>query len=197
MKLKTTLAAALLALSTTGSALAADAIPYPNPGTANPDLYAFSAVSTGTVTAYFMGSTAGYENTLGLLVNGVDTGINGLNDHTSVVGDSLVFNVTAGDVLTFYIKVTSPALTWYSDASLNSDGVNHIYSTSFSGSSAVPAGTYIAFEDLQGGGDLNYFDETFAFTNVATTSTVPEPANMALLMAGLGLLGFMAKRRQR
>ena len=26
---------------------------------------------------------------------------------------------------------------------------------------------------------------------------VPEPANMALLLAGLGLMGFMAKRRAR
>jgi hypothetical protein len=85
---------------------------------------------------------------------------------------------------------------FYSDTSLNLDGVNHVYSTSFSGAGTVPAGTYVAFEDLRGGGDLNYFDETFVFTNVATNA-VPEPANLALLMAGLGLVGFMARRRQK
>ena len=35
------------------------------------------------------------------------------------------------------------------------------------------------------------------FQGSASVSTVPEPANVALLLAGLGLLGVMAKRRVR
>ena len=199
MKLKTTLAAALLATTAAGSAFA-DAIPYPGSGTANAVTYTFTAAATGTVNAYYLGSTAGYTEYLGLLINGVDSGVTGLQNHgatpATLVGQQLDFGaVNAGDVLTFYTYVYDINTTWYSDVSLNSDGVNHVYSTTYSGPDA-PAGTYVAFEDLIGGGDLNYHDETFVFTNVATTPSIPEPANLALLMAGLGLVATVARRRR-
>ena len=199
MKLKTTLAVALLATSAAGSAFA-DAIPYPGVGTENPVTSTFTAASTGDISAYYLGSTAGYTEYLGLLINGVDSGVTGLQNHgvspETVVGQQLDFgHVNAGDVLTFYTYVFDINTTWYSDVSLNSDGVNHIYSTSYTGPDA-PAGTYVAFEDLVGGGDLNYHDETFVFTNVASTPSIPEPANVALLLAGLGMVGFAARRRR-
>ena len=78
---------------------------------------------------------------------------------------------------------------------MNGDGVNHVYSTSYAGGGAVPAGTYVGFEDLPSGGDFNYTDEQFVFTNVA--SSVPEPANVALMLAGVGLLGLGLRRRAR
>ena len=195
MNFKTTVAASLLALSAAGSAFA-DAIPYSTPGTQNLVTYTFTS-NGGDVMAYFAGTGASYNETLGLLIDGVDSGITGLQNHSVGVGASLDFGtIAAGKTLTFYIDVATTGDFFYSDKSLNTDGVNHVYSTSFSGSGSLPAGTYVAFEDLNGGGDLNYFDETFVFTNVGTTPAVPEPANLALLMSGLGLMGFVARRRR-
>lgn len=198
MKLKSAAVAALLAIGAAGSAFA-DATPYPNAGTQNPTTYTFTS-NGGDVMAYFMGSSASYNETLGLLIDGVDSGITGLQNHSTAEGASLDFGtIAAGKTLTFYINVATTGDLFYSDKGLNSDGVNHVYATSFSGSGTVPAGTYVGFEDLRGGGDLNYHDETFVFTNVGATPVtpaVPEPANVALLMGGLGLVGFMARRRR-
>ncbi len=175
----------------------ADAIPYPTPGIENPLHYTFTAAADGDIVAYFFGSSASYVNELRMLVNGVDTGIQGLNNHTSAIGAFLNFGaVHAGDVLIFEMVNLSPGGVgpWFSDASLNSDGKNHIYSTAYTGGTpGVPAGTYVAFEDLNSGGDFNYRDETFVFTNVATT--IPEPASLALVL-GAGLAGFGVARRR-
>jgi len=180
----------------------ADAIPYSAAGNQNSDLYTFTATTTGEIDAYFYNESAGYTNTLSLLVNGVITpqsaaGV--LNNHTSNMGDFVNLGfVNAGDVLTFQLNVTNTGETFYSDKSLNVDGVNHAYSGSFSGdaSHGIPSGTYIGYEDLNGGGDFDYNDETFVFTNIsAAVSPIPEPETYAMFLVGLGLLGFAARRR--
>jgi len=66
--------------------------------------------------------------------------------------------------------------------------------TAFSGDAihGIPAGTYVGFEDLRGGGDFDYDDETFVFTHVAV---IPEPEAYAMLLIGLSVIGSVIRRR--
>jgi hypothetical protein len=210
-------AATVLLSAIASSSNAADLIPYPNSGTYNNATYTFTAANTGEVWAYFTGADAGYENVIGMLVNGVSTGVYGLNDHTSAIGDSLdLGSVNAGDTIVFVLKILSQgnALV-YSDPSMNTgydsgpatgspNGHNHIYSTAYTGTGpvfpGVPAGTYVAFEDLSfPGADYDHNDESFVFTNVASGGTlggpggVPEPATWAMML--LGFLGLGSAMR--
>ena len=214
--------ASVLALLILVSAEAcADAIPYPTPGVINPVTYVFTAASTGDIKAYFAtGASASFTNELGLLVNGVDTGIYGLNNHTSAVGQVLDFGpVTKGDTLTFvldHIDTTEPTLPAgtkaYSDLSLNGPydfgtpgpGVNHVYSTPYTATSpkfdSIPPGTFVGFEDLPAGrgfsSDWGYEDEDFIFTNVAA-STTPEPATLSIVGMGVvAMCGYGWRKRK-
>jgi hypothetical protein len=196
----------VLALAVTAmSSASAAAIPYPNAGTENPIAYTFTASATGDLTAYsYKKSGASYDETLGLLINGVDSGINGLDNHSSAAGDKLDFgSVMKGDVLTFYITVNSiGGQKFYSDPTLNPGGTNQVYSTSFGGAGNVPAGVYVAFEDLNptvnGSSDFNYQDEEFVFTNTSSVSNVPLPASAPMFgaaLAALGVVGYRLKRK--
>jgi len=190
-------AVAAAAITVSGSAGALP-IPYSPIGTQNTAVYTFTAASTGALTGYFAGSTANYTNDLTMLVNGVATGVHGLNNQTSIYGQAFNFgDVVAGDVLVFVLSNIVPGGIgpWYSQTNLNSDFVNHVYSADYAGDSEIGPGafTYVSFEDLPNGGDFNYNDISFVFANVAVE--VPEPASIALL--GLGILGIAMNRRRK
>ena len=187
----------------------ADAIPYPSVGTPNPITYTFTATTTGDVIAYFAGSTAAYDNELGLLVNGISSGVIGLDNHSSSLGQSLdLGHANAGDTLVFVLQNNTLGMKAYSDSSLNvaydingSVGHNHVYSTPYTATSpifdSIPVGTFVAFEDLQfPNSDFNYNDEDFVFTNVTgSPTTVPEPGTLFLFGTGLLGLGKAVKRK--
>lgn len=206
------LAAAAFAGLCTG-AQAATGIPYPGSGSYNPVTYSFTAVASGDLKAYFVGgASAGFENQVGVLINGVLSSAGyGLDNHASAVGDSFNFgHVDAGDALTFVLYNLSLSSYAYSDPALNGSydtaaatGHNHIYSTFYDGTDAsltgVPAGVYVAFEDLPfPGSDFNYNDESFVFTNVSVSPTgVPEPASWALMVLGFGAAGATLRARRK
>lgn len=178
----------------------ADAIRYPNLHTPNPLIYSFTAAATGEVVAYFAGSTASFDNQLGMLDDGILTSAGfGLDNHTSSIGQ--VFDlgfVTAGDTLVLVLKNNTLGKDAYSDPSLNAsydsnsaDGHNHVYYTPSATSpvlAGVPKGAFVSFEDLPfPGADFNYNDEDIVLTNVAV-ATVPEPTAILLLSAVVLLL---------
>jgi hypothetical protein len=183
---------ATIAFGTMTTATQASTIPYPDIGTTAP-ASVFTATATGDITAYFYATDAGYDSEIGMLVNGVSTGVYGLWNHGSAHGDSIVLgSVTAGDSIEFVLKVLTTSSSWYSVAADNSDGKNHTYATAFGGDAWIPVGTYVAFEDLPYLGDVDYNDHQFVFTNVS--NHVPEPAGIALFGLGLLALSFARKR---
>jgi hypothetical protein len=189
-----------LAIAITTSITAnADSIPYSNAGTvASPHI--FTAVASGDLSAYFLDSSAMYDNQVGVFVNGVQVGGYGLDDHSSTAGQSVDFgHVNAGDTVVIALNVLSQGYKLYSNTALNSDGINHIYATAFSGQTAgginIPAGVYVGFEDqLASISDLDYNDEDIVFTNVAMSPN-PEPASFLLFGTGFLALGLFRRKR--
>ena len=197
-------AAALVGLAAlaSGSAARAGTIPYPGPpGTINLASYNFTAATTGDIVGAFFGFNAGDTDEIEMLVNGVATPPGfGFVNQTSVIASTFDFGaVHAGDTITFVLHNVNTGTDISSVPSLNGDGVQHIYSTDFGGNGTIPAGTYVAFEDLLAsqGSDFDYNDDSFVFFNLATTSSTPIPGALPLFASGIGLVGVLALRRKR
>lgn len=193
--------AALIAVALASSPAAALVPLYSAPHHYNDTSYSFIANQSGELKAWFGGSEAAFDNRLGLKINGVDTGIRGLGNKHSSIGDFLSFgNVNTGDLLNFFISVGDTKKEFYSNRDDNEDGINHVYASDFTGDDALPQGTYLGFEDKFGGGDKDYNDATFIF-NISPPeggrleSAVPEPAAWAMMLTGFGLVGMALRRR--
>ena len=183
----------------------AGVIPYPNPARSIQQYVFVPRRATSPIQDFFVGSSAVTRN-IGLFINGVSTGITGLNNHTSSQGDEVdLGTATKGDVLTFvmYIPPASgaplPAFTWSSDPTQNSDFTKHIYATDVTAGQAYlgsPVGTYVGWEDEPAGSsDEDYNDDEYIFVNVS--STAPEASTWVMMLAGFGALAFAGLRRAR
>ena len=185
--------------------LLADSIPYPNVGTVAPTNI-FQANSTGIIMGYFAGADAADTD----FVRMCDDTTNvcsawAFDNHATAPGASVDFgSVNAGDTLEFQLYNWSTNLVYSSNPANSADGINHAYATTYSDTghpalpASIPSGMFVGMEDLgdfcQGCTDLDYNDDTFVFTNVATTAT-PEPATTAVLALGFAVLGIASRRR--
>ena len=188
-----------------GTSAQAAGLIYSNPGVAISKSYSFEKLTDGDLLISFMGSTAGYKSYLGVVVNGVDLGLSLSNK----VARGTTWNygwVEAGSSISFYLDVTNTGETYFSNSSLNSDGLNHLYADAYNGGNRIGGKWFarakyaaIGFEDMQGGGDKDYDDARFIAQEVGFIEydPAPEPAAWAMMIAGFGLVGGAARRRKR
>lgn len=176
------------------------AFPIAKPGTEGQQLFTTSGDS---VIATYQGNSASYSNDLYLMLD--ENGLPGndgdttndlfiFNNHTSPIGSTVDIGSFAIETeLLFRIHVNNTGYDFFTGvATNNADGQFHARVEE----NWQPNTTLVSFEDLYdlSGNSSNFNDLSFSFSN---TSVVPEPETYAMFLMGLGLIGAMARCRQR
>ena len=154
----------------------------------------------GDVTATFLGSDAGFFNEL--LLYSPDSPWDTsemIFDKDSPSDGSMkdLGSYAAGTELVFRLYVQNSALSYYTgDGSNNPDSLAHARAVT-----SLVDGMYVTevgFEDLLGGGDLDYNDFMFSLNNVVDPRAVPEPSILLLLSGVLfSMIMFLRLGRRR
>ncbi len=152
--------------------------------------------NAGDVHVTFIGSDAGYTSTLSF--NGQD-----LFSNRDAAGMTInLGNFAAGTALNFQLLVHDTGNTFSTGmGALNPDGIAHTLVNDMGNGT-----TQVGWEDLLGGGDRDYNDLVFEFSNITTEGNpegnpeenplaTPEPSTMMLF--GSGLLGLGAWRLRK
>jgi hypothetical protein len=151
--------------------------------------------NTGNVIAEFLGHTAAFSNDLYLDSPSNSFGII-FNNQTTPVGTTFdLGSFAVGTELIFRIHVNDTGFDYFTGpASRNPDGLEHAVVDDVT----MAPETIVRFEDIFGGGDLDYDDLQFSFTNVQTGGAVPEPSSVAvwavIVAFGIGLARFRKSR---
>lgn len=189
---RSTLTSAAIAFAGLLASASAMAFPIAPAGTEG-----FSVIVTNTnnVIATYEGNSASYSNNL--LLSAPTNGLGVIfNNHISPVGSTFDLGSFAiGTELVFQLSVTDTGYTYFTGAAArNPDGMAHArVETGWQ-----PNTTLVSFEDLYGTpeGANGFNDLSFSFTNVTSVNAVPEPETWALMLAGLGVVGAMVRRRK-
>lgn len=151
----------------------------------------------GQVFVYFADVSSDFDSTLSL-VSPVSVGPFFPN-HGTVLGSFVNLGTfSAGQTLRFRLDVTQEGGHSYftGPASGNPDNVVHAATAYWETDGAIPfSGVILGFEDLFGGGDLDFNDNAFVLVNVAPVLDSPEPSTWMLGISGAGLIAFLRKRR--
>jgi hypothetical protein len=137
----------------------------------------------GEVVATYLGSTASYNNDLFLGATAL------FNNQSTPVGTTVnLGSFTAGTELVFRLQVNNSGDSFFSGpGTRNADGKPHARAQA---DYLVAGTTLVSFEDLYDG-PFDFNDTSFSFSN---TAAVPEPATLALLLAGGAALALRRRR---
>ena len=124
----------------------------------------------------------------------------GFNNATTSVGATMNLGAfAAGTELVFRLLVQQTGDLFYTGPGIrNLDGIVHAMIQEATGQ------VIVGFEDLFGGGDFDYNDQLFAFTDVspadesgagASVNVVDEPSSLMMFGFGLVALVFVMKRQ--
>jgi hypothetical protein len=158
--------------------------------------------ATGSVTATYQGSGASFSNDLYLMLDAAGKPGNDSNpandklifsNRSSSVGEIRDLGVfESGTALPFRLHVNDTGNDYFTGpASLNPDGEFHARAQN----NWLPDTALVSFEDLLYSYDRNFNDLSSSFSN--TIAAIPEPENYALLLAGLGVIGAIVRRRRK
>lgn len=163
--------------------------------TAAPSISIASVISSniyvtdgGEVTAYFEGTDALFDSLIS--VNGSSEFF---PNHTTSVGTAYNLGTfSAGTLLTVKLNVLDTGNGFYTGpAANNPDGLEHArIIENWNGTGR----TFVGFEDIWGGGDLDYDDHRVSFSN---TQASPVPVPAAAWLLGSGLLGLVGVSRRK
>jgi uncharacterized protein DUF4114/protein with PEP-CTERM/exosortase system signal len=144
--------------------------------------------NTGHVITTFVGSDAGFDDLLLLASPPNNLGVI-FEGHVSPPGSMVdlgVFN--AGTELIFELNNQNGGIFFTGPANRNPDNIAHAIVDDQFG----PGQTFVGFEDAFGGGDFDYNDIQFRFSNV--TSAVPDGGSTAMLLGSTVLVLIFLRR---
>jgi hypothetical protein len=145
--------------------------------------------NSGLVTATFTASDSAFDNLLLLASPPNNLGVifEGHVTPSGTMVDLGAFN--AGTELIFALNNQNGGIFFTGPANRNPDNVAHAIVDDQFG----PGQTFVRFEDLFGGGDLDYNDLEFTLSNV--TSAVPDGGSTTAMLLGSAVLVLVFLRR--